>query len=68
MQDFDLYPPRMAARMRRGEVRYFDDIVEGIENTPAAFIGMLRGDNIGKRLVRISDDPGTPKTRSGEQG
>lgn len=60
MQDFDLYPPRMVARMRRGEVRYFDDIVDGIENTPAAFIGMLRGDNIGKRLVRISDDPGSP--------
>jgi hypothetical protein len=57
MQDFDAYPARMAARMRRGEVPYFDDIVEGIENTPAAFIGMLRGDNVGKRLVRISDDP-----------
>ncbi len=57
MQDFDTYPTRMAARMRRGEVRYFDDIVDDIENTPAALIGMLRGDNVGKRLVRISDDP-----------
>lgn len=57
MQDFDAYPARMAARMRRGEVRYFDDIIDGIENTPAAFVGMLRGDNIGKRLVRAGVDP-----------
>ncbi len=29
-----------------------EDIVEGLENAPQAFIGMLRGDNIGKRLVK----------------
>ena len=52
MADFERFPARMAERMRRGEVRYFEDIVEGIENTPAAFIGMMAGDNLGKRLVR----------------
>ncbi|MCP5183874.1 MAG: NADP-dependent oxidoreductase [Pseudomonadales bacterium] len=57
MDDFLHFPARMAARMAAGEVRYFDDIVEGIENTPAAFIGMLRGDNVGKRLVRVGRDP-----------
>ena len=57
MQDFDRFPRRMAERMARGEVRYFDDIVEGIEHTPDAFIGMLKGNNIGKRLVRAGADP-----------
>lgn len=54
MQDFESFPPRMAARMRRGEVRYFEDIVSGIDNTPAAFIGMMRGENLGKRLVQVA--------------
>jgi len=57
MQDFAAFPARMADRMRRSEVRYFDDIVEGIEHTPEAFIGMLKGNNIGKRLVCAGDDP-----------
>ena len=56
MQDFDAFPARMADRMRRGGVRYFDDIVDGIEHTPDAFIGMLKGNNIGKRLVRVGND------------
>ena len=54
MADFDSFPPRMAERMRRGEVRYFEDVVEGIENAPAAFIGMMAGDNLGKRLVQVA--------------
>jgi len=33
---------------------YHEDIVEGIENAPRAFIGMLSGENIGKRLVRVA--------------
>lgn len=57
MQDFDAFPARMADRMRRGDVCYFDDIVVGIEHTVDAFIGMLQGNNIGKRLVRVGNDP-----------
>jgi NADPH-dependent curcumin reductase CurA len=55
MDGFEAFPARMAERMRRGEVRYFEDIVDGIENTPAAFIGMMAGDNLGKRLVRVAE-------------
>jgi NADPH-dependent curcumin reductase CurA len=28
-------------------------VVHGLENTPAAFIGMLRGENIGKMIIRL---------------
>jgi NADPH-dependent curcumin reductase CurA len=45
----------MAAWIKQGTLKYREDIVEGIENAPAAFIGVLTGDNIGKRLVKVSD-------------
>ena len=40
-----------------GVVKDPEDIVEGIDAAPAAFIGMMQGDNVGKRLVRVGDDP-----------
>ena len=43
--------------IRSGEVRYKEDIVDGIENAVAAFQGLLEGKNFGKLLVRLSDDP-----------
>ena len=39
--------------INEGKIKYHEDIIHGIENTPKAFIGMLNGDNIGKRLVKI---------------
>jgi NADPH-dependent curcumin reductase len=36
-----------------GRVRYREDITDGLENAPAAFIGMLEGRNFGKVLVRV---------------
>lgn len=37
-----------------GQVRYREDIVDGLEKAPAAFAGMLRGDNFGKLVVKVS--------------
>ena len=39
-----------------GKVACRETIVEGIENVPAAFAGLFRGDNIGKMLVRLGPD------------
>lgn len=36
-----------------GRICTRETVVDGIENAPAAFIGLLRGDNVGKMLVRI---------------
>ncbi len=47
----------MARWVREGKVRFKEDIVDGIENVPTTFIGLLAGKNFGKQLVRISDDP-----------
>ena len=45
----------MAGWIKEGKLKYREDIVEGFENLPQAFIGMLEGDNIGKRLVKAAD-------------
>jgi hypothetical protein len=37
-----------------GRLRIIEDIVEGFENLPEALIGLLHGENRGKRLVRMS--------------
>ena len=40
-----------------GRVRYREDVVEGIESAPRAFMGLLEGRNFGKLLVRVASDP-----------
>jgi hypothetical protein len=44
--------------VRTGQLKYREDIVEGFENMPRALIGLFRGENIGKRLVKIEDSSG----------
>jgi len=39
--------------VRSGQIKYHEDIVEGFENMPRALIGLFRGENLGKRLVKI---------------
>ena len=46
--------PVLAQWVKEGKLKYREDIAEGIENTPKAFIGMLKGDNIGKQLVKVA--------------
>jgi NADPH-dependent curcumin reductase CurA len=35
-------------------IKYREDIVDGLENAPAAFLGLLQGKNFGKMLVRVA--------------
>ncbi|MDG4840611.1 NADP-dependent oxidoreductase [Micromonospora sp. WMMD967] len=43
----------VAGWLREGTLSYDETIVDGIENAPSAFLGVLRGDNLGKMLVRV---------------
>jgi NADPH-dependent curcumin reductase len=43
----------MSTWLQQGRLRYREDIVDGLPNAPTAFVGMLRGDNFGKCLVRV---------------
>jgi hypothetical protein len=51
---YDSFLHEIGSRVRSGEIRYREDIVDGLEEAPAAFIGMLAGRNFGKALVRVS--------------
>jgi hypothetical protein len=39
--------------LRAGQIKHREDVVEGLENAPEAFIGMLKGRNFGKMLVQV---------------
>lgn len=43
----------MAAWIAEGKIKWQETVVEGIENAPQAFLGLFRGDNLGKMLVRV---------------
>ena len=45
---------QMTTWLNQKKIRYHEDVVEGIENVPKAFIGVLKGENVGKRLVKIA--------------
>jgi hypothetical protein len=47
----------MAEMVRSGRLKFREDIVDGIENAPRAFIGLLRGDNFGKLQIRVGAEP-----------
>ncbi|XP_049764669.1 prostaglandin reductase 1-like [Schistocerca cancellata] len=43
----------MAQWIKEGKLKYRETVTEGFENTPEAFIGMLRGENLGKAVVKV---------------
>jgi NADPH-dependent curcumin reductase len=44
---------RLAAWIHDGRIRYREDIVDGIESCPGAIAELYRGENLGKRLIRL---------------
>ena len=47
----------MAGWLATGEIRYREHVTTGLENAVEAFQGLLAGDNMGKALILVSDDP-----------
>jgi NADPH-dependent curcumin reductase len=54
-EQFDRFHADVAEWIRDGKIRYREDIVDGFDHTPDAFRGLLRGDNFGKLIVRVSE-------------
>ena len=40
-----------------GKLQVIEDVIDGLENAPRALIGLLHGENRGKRMVRVAPDP-----------
>ena len=53
----DEFRDTVAGWIRDGRVKYREDIVDGLENAPRVFQGLLQGRNFGKQVIRVSPDP-----------
>ena len=47
----------MKGWLRAGRIKGREDITDGLENAPRELIGLLKGENFGKKLIRVSPDP-----------
>jgi NADPH-dependent curcumin reductase CurA len=44
----------MTGWLAQGKIKYREDMVEGLENAPQAFLGLFTGANFGKLVVRVN--------------
>ncbi|HVJ40779.1 MAG TPA: NADP-dependent oxidoreductase [Dongiaceae bacterium] len=60
VSDFAVQQPdflrEVSTWLREGRITYKEDIVTGLEKAPEAFIGLLKGRNFGKLLVKVSEE------------
>ncbi len=63
---FNEYAPRygefreaMDPWLAAGKIKYREDVVDGLENAPRGLMGLLKGENAGKRIVRVGPDEGS---------
>ena len=52
---YDTALHQLATWLKEGRIRYREDIAQGLENAPRAFIRMLKGESKGKQLVKVAD-------------
>ena len=50
---FEAFRRDMTGWLAKGEVKLREDLVDGLENAPTAYIGLLAGRNFGKLIVRV---------------
>jgi len=57
LSQFSTFGIEMSDWLRTGRVKYREDITDGLENAPRELIGLLRGENFGKKVIQVSEDP-----------
>lgn len=50
------FAKQMGLWVENGQVRYREEIIDSLENAPAACIGLLDGENFGKRVIRVGQN------------
>jgi NADPH-dependent curcumin reductase CurA len=53
---YDEFYQQVSSWLAEGRIKYRDDIVDGLENAPEAFMGLLEGKNFGKLVVRVEQE------------
>jgi len=53
---YNEFAQQMVAWLSAGKIKYKEQMVDGLENAPEAFIGLLQGENFGKLVVRVADE------------
>jgi NADPH-dependent curcumin reductase CurA len=51
---FGEFRDQMSTWLQAGKIKYREDVVEGLEKAPEAFLGLLTGQNFGKLVVKVS--------------
>jgi NADPH-dependent curcumin reductase CurA len=57
MRKLSQFHADMATWRKKGKIKLKETVLEGIENAPAAFIGLFKGENFGKMLVKLGTEP-----------
>ncbi len=47
----------LSAWVKSGQLKVIEDVIDGLENAPRGLVGLLAGENRGKRMVRVSPEP-----------
>ncbi len=53
---YDEFAKDMSQWLSKGQIKYREHIIDGLESAPKAFIGMLEGQNFGKLVIRVNDE------------
>lgn len=53
---YDEFAQDMTEMLGTGKIHYREQIVEGLENAPQAFMGMLEGKNFGKLVIKVNNE------------
>ena len=56
-EHMELWPEalkELGAHVAAGKIKYRETVAQGLESAPRAFIGLLRGENLGKQLVKVA--------------
>lgn len=55
LDQFGEFYPDVSGWMAEGRIAYLEDVVDGLDNAPAAFRGLLTGKNLGKLVIKVAD-------------
>jgi hypothetical protein len=59
---YDEFVQQMSHWLDSGKVKFREDIVDGLENAPRAFVGLLGGRRFGKLVIRVAAKAGGVKS------